>query len=135
MDGPIDEGNRTERLMARFFSWTTALVALIALLISMAGTYSVMSFTVARQTRDIGIRIALGADRSRIVREVFLRAVVPIGVGILLGALVWLYLAGDEPALLLTSAAVLLMVGLVACGVPVRRALRIEPTEALREVG
>lgn len=135
MDGPIDEGNRTERLMARFFSWATALVALIALLISMAGTYSVMSFTVARQTRDIGIRVALGADGSRIVQEVFLRALAPIGVGILLGALVWLYLAGDEPALLVTSAAVLLVVGLVACGVPVRRALRIEPTEALREVG
>ncbi|MBW3533868.1 MAG: ABC transporter permease [Gemmatimonadetes bacterium] len=135
LDGPIDDANRGERVAARFVSWTTALVGLIALLVSMAGTYSVMAFTVSRQTRAIGIRIALGADRQRIVQDVFSRAMIPIGVGILVGALVWLYLAGDEPDLLLTSAGVLLLVGLVACGVPVRRALRIEPTEALREVG
>ncbi|MBW3553890.1 MAG: ABC transporter permease [Gemmatimonadetes bacterium] len=141
LDRPLDAGNRTQRLVARFASWTTALVGAIAVLISIAGTYSVMSFTVSRQTREIGIRIALGADRRRIVRAVFSRAMLQIGAGLLVGTAAWFYFmvyvlgGGDEIGLLVTTAGVLMLVGLAACGVPVRRALRIQPTEALREVG
>jgi ABC-type antimicrobial peptide transport system permease subunit len=54
---------------------------LIGLLISIAGMSSVLSFSVARQTREIGIRIALGADPRRIIATVFSRAMVQIGVG------------------------------------------------------
>jgi predicted permease len=135
LDQPVDRVNRIERVVARFFSWGTAAVALIALLISVAGTYSVMAFTVARQTRAIGIRVALGATRSRIVREVFGRAMIPVAVGLGLGAVVWIWLAREHAGLLLTSAGALIVVGALACGVPIRRALGIEPTEALREVG
>jgi ABC-type antimicrobial peptide transport system permease subunit len=141
MDGPLDRRSRNERRIGRVMSTITALVALLALIISVAGTYSVMSFTVARQTREIGIRIALGADRRQIVAGVFSRAMVQIAAGVVLGALLWFYvlviqLGGrDAEGLLAASAAVLVLVGVVACGVPVRRALRIEPTEALRDVG
>lgn len=135
MTGPIDRSNRMERVTARVFSWGTAMVALIALLISVAGTYSLLSFTVARRTREIGIRVALGADRKQIVREVFARTMRPMGIGVLVGGLAWLWIAGDELHLLVISALLLVAVGLVACGVPVRRALRIEPTEAFRQVG
>jgi hypothetical protein len=139
LDRPIDSANRSQRIVTRFFSWTTGLVGLIAVLISAAGTHSVLSFTVARQTRDIGIRIALGADARRIVAGVFSRAIVQIGIGLLVGASMWLYVfvvaIGQDLWLLLASGVVLLVVGLFACGVPVRRALRIQPTEALREVG
>lgn len=141
LDGPVDAGNRHERITARFFSWATALVAVIALLISVAGTYAVMSFTVSRQTREIGIRIALGADRRRIVTGVFSRSMFHVAIGLILGAGTWFYvivyrLGGeDRIGLLIATAAVLMLVGFVACGVPVRRALRIEPTEALKEVG
>jgi ABC-type antimicrobial peptide transport system permease subunit len=116
----------------------TALVALIALLISVAGTYSVLSFTVARQTREIGIRIALGADRRRIIAGVFSRAMVQIGTGVVLGAVLWFYVivhqlgGGGRIGLLLATAGILLLVGLIACGLPVRRALRIEHRSAER---
>lgn len=141
LDRPVDWVNRGQRRVARFSSWITALVALIALLISVAGTYSVMSFTVSRRTREIGIRVALGADRRHIITGAFSRAMLQIGTGIVVGALLWFYLLvyrlgeADQVGLLLTTALILTLVGLVACGVPVRRALRIQPTEALRDLG
>jgi ABC-type lipoprotein release transport system permease subunit len=141
LDGPVDRDNRMQRRIAQFSSWATALIGVIALLISIAGTYSVMAFTVARQTREIGIRMVLGADRRRIVTGVFSRALIEIALGILAGALIWGYVivyqlgGADRIGLLLTTAAVLLLVGLLACGVPVRRALSIEPAMALREGG
>lgn len=141
LDGPVDRVSRTQRRIGRVASWTTAVVALIALLISVAGTYSVLAFTVARQTREIGIRIALGADRRRILSGVFSRAMAQIGTGIAIGVVLWFYVivyqlgGGNRLGLLLVAAVVVVALGLVACGVPVRRALRIEPTEALRTLG
>jgi predicted permease len=141
LDGPVDPSSRSERRIGRFLAWTAALVALIALLISVAGTYSVLSFTVSRQTREIGIRIALGARPRRIVAAVFSRAMVQIAAGIALGAVFWFYVivrvlgGGHRYGLLAATAIVLILVGLAACGIPVRRALRIEPTEALKHAG
>ena len=139
LDRPVDRANRNQRLVTRFMTSTTAFVAIIALMISMAGIYSVMSFTVSRQTREIGIRVALGADRGRIIRGVFSRAMLQITTGILIGAALWFYFivavlgGGDEIGLFVAVTGVLLLVGSIACGVPVRRALRIEPVRALRE--
>ncbi|MGH7444556.1 MAG: FtsX-like permease family protein, partial [Longimicrobiales bacterium] len=139
LDRPVDAVNQSQQLVARFSSWMTALVAVVALLVSIAGIYSMLSFTVARQTRDIGVRIALGADRRRIITGVFSPAMLRIGAGIVIGAVVWFYVivgvleGGDRLELLLATAVVLVLLGLLACGVPVRRALRIEPAEALRE--
>lgn len=141
LDGPVDKANQAQRWIARFSTYLTALVALIALLISTAGVYAMLSFTVARQTCEIGIRVALGADRRHIITEVFSRAMLQIGVGILVGALLWFFVVvrviggGDDVGLLLMTAGVLILLGLIACGVPMRRALRIEPVEALKEVG
>jgi putative ABC transport system permease protein len=139
LDRPVDRANRNQRLVTRFTTSVMALVAFIALLISMAGTYSVLSFTVARQTREIGIRIALGADRLRIITGIFSRALIQIGIGIVIAAAIWFYVivvvlgGGDRVGLFMMAAAVLTLIGLIACGVPVRRALRIEAAEALRE--
>ncbi|MDQ3420122.1 MAG: ABC transporter permease [Acidobacteriota bacterium] len=141
MDGALDQISRNQRRLGRIASAVTALVALIALLISIAGTYSVMSFTVSRQTREIGIRIALGADRRRIVAGVFSRAMIQIAIGVVLGAVLWFYVLVIElggrnaDGLLAASGAILFVVGVLACGVPVRRALRIEPIQALRDAG
>ncbi len=140
LNEPVDRTSRSERRIGRFIAWISALVALIALLISVAGTYSVLSFTVARQTREIGIRIALGARPRRIIASIFSRAMVQIAAGIALGALFWFYVivgvlgGGHRFGLLATTVIVLMLVGLAACGIPVRRALRIEPTEALRHI-
>jgi predicted permease len=114
------------------------LISFIVLLLSATGIHSLMSFTVARRTREIGIRAALGARPGRIVAGIFSRAFVQIGVGVLVGsglaALMGLE-STREVLLLLAANGVMLVTGLTACAVPVRRALRIDPTEALRAEG
>jgi hypothetical protein len=114
------------------------LVSSIVLLLSATGIHSLMSFTVARRTREIGIRAALGASPRRIVAGIFSRAFLQIGLGVLVGSgLAALTGLGStrEVLLLLAADAVMLVAGLAACAVPLRRALRIEPTEALRAGG
>jgi predicted permease len=111
------------------------LISSIVLLLSATGIHSLMSFTVARRTREIGIRAALGARPGRIVADIFSRAFLQIGLGVLLGSgLAALWGLGSTRAVLLLLAAdgIMLLVGLVACAVPLMRALRIDPTDALR---
>jgi putative ABC transport system permease protein len=108
------------------------------LLLSATGIHSLMSFTVARRTREIGIRAALGANRRRIVGGIFSRALLQIGAGLVAGTgLAALLGVGSLRSVLLLLAAevVMLAVGLAACLVPLRRALSIEPTEAFRVDG
>lgn len=114
------------------------LVSFMVLMLSATGIHALMSFTVARRTREIGIRAALGASRGRIVSGIFTRAFVQTGAGILVGsALAAAMGLGSvrQVLLLLAADGVMLLVGLTACAVPLRRALRIEPTEALRSEG
>jgi len=114
------------------------LVSFIVLLLSATGIHSLMSFTVTRRTREIGIRAALGARPARIVAGIFSRAIVQIGLGVLVGsglAALWGLGSTRQVLLLLAADAVMLTVGLAACLVPLKRALRIEPTEALRAGG
>jgi putative ABC transport system permease protein len=114
------------------------LVGFIVLLLSATGIHALMSFTVARRTREIGIRAALGAGRGRIVAGIFSRAFLQVGAGVVIGSALAAYVGiGSTRALLLLLAAdaIMLVVGLTACAIPVRRALRIDPTEALRAEG
>ena len=114
------------------------LISFIVLLLSATGIHSLMSFTVARRTREIGIRAALGASQRRIVATIFSRAFLQIAAGVLVGSgLAALLGLGSmrEVLLLLAADAIMLVVGLMACAVPLRRALRIDPTEALRAEG
>ena len=111
------------------------LISFIVLLLSATGIHSLMSFTVSRRTREIGIRVALGARPGRVVRSIFSRAFIQIGAGIVAGSVLASLLGiGDLRSVLLLVGAdvVMLIVGLTACAVPLRRALRIDPTEALR---
>lgn len=121
--------------------WILGLVGSIALLLSLSAIYAVMSHAVSRRTREIGIRVALGADRGRIVAVVFRRPLIQVAAGILLGALAVALLvygaAGgaldlSQVGTLLAYAAFMTAVCLLACVVPVRRALGVEPTEAMR---
>ncbi len=114
------------------------LISFIVLLLSATGIHSLMSFTVSRRTREIGIRAALGAPPRRIVAGIFSRAFLQISAGVLAGSgLAALVGLGSTRELLLLLAAdgIMLVVGLAACAVPLRRALRIDPTEALRMEG
>jgi predicted permease len=115
-----------------FVAW---LISFIVLLLSATGIHALMSFTVSRRTREIGIRAALGARPGRIVAGIFSRAFLQISAGIVAGSgLAALFGLGSsrEVLLLLAADGVMLLVGLTACALPLRRALSIDPTEALR---
>jgi predicted permease len=126
-----------------FWFWIVVILGGVALLLSLAGIYAVMSFTVSQRTREIGIRVALGAERKRLVAAVFRRPLLQVAMGTAVGgALIFGLLAGGGVALSVPTIAALLgyltvMLGvcMIACVVPTRRALRIEPTEALRYDG
>ena len=64
----------------------TIVMTAVALLLSLAGIYAVLSFIVARRTREIGVRVALGASRQRVVGAIFRRPLTQVGLGILAGA-------------------------------------------------
>ena len=69
----------------RLWRSVTVTMSSVALLLSLAGLYSVMSFTVARRTREIGVRVALGGSRQRILMAIFRRPLIQMGLGVLAG--------------------------------------------------
>ena len=115
-------------------------VVVLGLFMSASGIFSLMSVSVARRTREIGLRAALGASPLRLLRGVFARAAVLIGSGVAAGNVLLLGVAALSPEVdttqiatpLLLTSAVMLTVGLLACVEPARRALGIQPTDALR---
>jgi putative ABC transport system permease protein len=140
---PLDQVEASELEFYDFWIRITALLTLVVLVLSWAGIYAVMSFTVSRRTREIGIRVAMGADARRVVLAIFRRPLTQVALGVATGAAVILLLRtglsdpGHEPtasevAALIGYAALMFAVCLLACIVPTRRALRVEPTEALR---
>ncbi len=129
---------------ARFAMLLLAAFAVLALLLSAVGIYSVLAYAVRRRTREIGIRMALGAQRSDVIRLVVGQGMRPALLGLVIG------LAGSlafgralsslvfgvsptDPATFASVAALLATVALLACALPARRATRVEPTEALQE--
>ena len=115
----------------------------IGLLLAAVGVFSVMEYTVSLQTHDIGIRLALGAQQGDILRMVLRKGLVLIAAGVLIGVGVSLGLTrfiasqlwGVSPTDPWTFAAVIvciLVVGLVACFLPARRATQVDPVITLR---
>lgn len=139
MAAVVDESLFTDRIVAGL----SAAFGLLATLLAAVGLYGVMSYAVARRTREIGVRVALGADRRRILALVVSEVAVLAGIGMAiglpggfgLGRFVESRLFGmrafDLPTLVLT-AAVLTVATLLAGAIPALRALRVEPSTALR---
>ncbi len=133
-------GDPTAWLEFDFLSKLLTLVSAIALLLSLAGIYAAMSFAVSRRRREIGIRVALGADALRVVAATFSRPLAQVGLGVLLGAGLTAALAiavtggpSVSGALRVAAyAALMLGVCVLPSIAPVRRALQVDPTEALR---
>ena len=109
----------------------------------LAGLYGVLSQIVGQRRREIGIRMALGADRALILRMMLRRGLVLIGIGLGVGLLASLaaqqslksFLYGVSPmdvSTYVTVSGVLIAVGMLAAFIPARRAASIEPTQALR---
>ena len=130
-----------ERLVFKVMALGIPAVTISVLMLSAAGIYAMMSFTVARRRREIGIRTALGADARRLLMGIFGRASAQLGAGIALGlaaaSAVELTAGGTMggKALVLLPSVVGLMsfVGLLAALGPARRGLAVQPTEALRD--
>ncbi len=140
----LDEAFSEARWGAVWGAFLFAVLALIAIALSTAGLYALMSFTVSQRTREIGIRTALGADPRRIVGSILRRASIQIVAGVLLGsglgAALLVDLSNDPmfhtpqwPSVLAATAAFMVLVGLLACAGPTRRGLRVLPSDALRE--
>jgi predicted permease len=139
LDEQVNRSLSTERLLAALSGSFGAL----ALLLSLIGLYGVMSFVVTRRTREIGIRLALGATGASAIGLVLRDALVMIAVGIAialpcvagLGKLVQSQLFGvtaTDPATIAAAAAVLAVGALVAAFIPAWRASNVRPTDALR---
>jgi putative ABC transport system permease protein len=144
----VNEANNASRYLMALWVQVTVVLSSVALILSLAGIYAVLSFTVARRTRDIGVRVALGASRRRVVIATFRRPLAQVTGGIVIGTAIVFAVAsllkytefpGSETELTLQHVAmiagygiVMLGVCMLGCVVPTRRALDIEPTVALR---
>ncbi len=138
-DEQVDEAMNQERLLARL----TTLFGILALTLASIGLYGVTAYTVEQRTREIGIRVAVGANRSNVVSMVLKGAFRQVAIGLALGiplALLtgWLIssqlfeVKGHDPMALGLAAFLLAVCALVAGLVPARRAASIEPMQALR---
>ena len=129
----------TLRMALRSLAWAAALVTASVLLLSAAGIYALMSFTVAQRRREIGIRMALGAPPQRVMLNVFGRAAWQVSAGVVVGSVlsagffvaIGLGVLRAMP-LLLAVAAIMAVVALLATLGPTRRGVRIQAMEALR---
>jgi predicted permease len=142
-------GTIESRLAARLWPYRVfgslfLIFALAALVMAAVGLYAVMAQATSRRTREIGIRMALGATPVSILRTVMRRGIVQLGVGLVLGLgaalgatramrALLLGVEPSDPATFIVSATVLVTVGLVACWIPARRGAAVSPVKALGE--
>jgi putative ABC transport system permease protein len=123
-------------------AWLFGSFALLALALAAVGLYSVVSYSVAQRTNEFGIRTALGAQRTHVLRIVFSSTVVSVGSGIVVGMLLtlalsrvlsqWAQGSSRDPLVLLAVTFLLSLVAVIACSAPARRAVKVDPMTALR---
>jgi putative ABC transport system permease protein len=139
----MEELLSTQVTEPRFHTVLLGCFAGVALLLTMVGLYGVMAYSVTRRTREIGVRIALGASRSMVLSMVLKQALVLLAAGLVLGLAA--SLAADRllqsmlfgvsavnPAVLGLSGLLVALTGLLAAYLPARRAAKVDPMEALR---
>lgn len=139
LEGEIDESLTQERLL----TWLPTSFGILATLLTALGLYGVLTFSVARRTREIGIRVALGAQRRDVFKLVMTRGMLIVMFGILIGVGGSLALSKVLESLLFGVKATnpfvigavsvgLIVTALLACYLPARRATKVNPLEALR---
>jgi len=128
-----------ERLVARLAGF----FGLLALVLACVGLYGLLSYEVSRRTREIGIRMALGAHPGRVLKLVLRQGVLlavvgaAVGIGVALGLTRYLTsmlydVRANDPLTMIAVAVLLTVVALAACYIPARRAMRVDPLVALR---
>ena len=139
----MDETIGTSLYPLRMGAWLLAMFGAVALVLAAVGVYGVLSFSIARRTREMGIRLALGADANRLFTLVLREGMRLVLVGVAVGAAAALaasrsveaFLYGvsarDVPAFV-TAIVVLVAVALIACAIPARRAVNADPIAPLR---
>ena len=139
MDERLAAAVRTERDSAVLFG----LLAAIALLVAVAGVYGVVAYSVSQRTREMGIRIALGASHRQVVGEIVRESVWPLAIGIAMGlagavaaghaiASLLFDIRPTDPPTYMATALALSLTALTAAYIPARRAARVDPIVALR---
>jgi putative ABC transport system permease protein len=145
----LDQGTSSDAHAWKGIASFILLMSTIALVLSLAGIYAITSFTVSRRTREIAVRLALGAQISNIVATVFRRPFFQVAMGVavgcvMMGSLVAVALRDSDvgvgtvtrhAALLLVYGATMMAVCALACIGPLLRVFRVEPTHVLRDDG
>jgi putative ABC transport system permease protein len=127
----------------RFNLFVLALFAALALVLAAVGIYGVLAFTVNRRRHEIGIRLALGAQQQQVLRLILWGGMKLVLAGLAIGVIASIALtrlmssllfqvSSTDPATLAAVAVVLALIALLACYIPARRAMRVDPTIALR---
>lgn len=128
--------------VSRFNMLLMTTLGIVGLVLAAAGTYAVAAFFVSQRTREIGVRMALGASPRSVVRMIMLQSVRPIGAGVVAGLAGAFFAArvltselfevqARDPLTFLAVAGVLLVVGVIAAAVPARRAAKIDPARTI----
>jgi putative ABC transport system permease protein len=139
----MDEALARPLWFIRVFGTMFMIFGFIALFLASVGLYAVMAFSVSRRTREVGIRMALGARGGDVVRMVFRQGIVQLTIGMAAGlalalgvsqllSVILFDVQPRDPAVFGAVVAVLSLAGLAACLLPARRATRVDPLIALR---
>jgi putative ABC transport system permease protein len=140
---PLARATAFSMIPLRVASAVLAFCGVVGALLAALGVFGLVAYAVSLRTREIGIRVALGAGHAAIVRLVTLQALRPVGIGLALGLVASAAAAGAirgllvgvrpiDPVSLAAAATFLLAAGAAAIVVPIRRAFRIAPATVLR---
>jgi putative ABC transport system permease protein len=119
-----------------------AALGMLGLILALVGVYGVVAYAVSQRTHEIGIRTALGAQQSDILRMILGQGFVIVGAGLVIGLAAafaaarvvgnFIAVSPTDPLTYITVSTLLTLVALLACYVPARRAAKVDPMEALR---
>jgi ABC-type antimicrobial peptide transport system permease subunit len=139
----MDQLAAETRLPLAFTMLTLGVISLLAVILGTVGQYGVLSYIVAERTREIGVRMALGAEAGRVQRMVVGQGARVLAVGVALGLLaaalstralrnLLFGIEALDPTTVVGVAVAMVSVGLLAAWLPARRASRVDPIEAIR---
>jgi len=139
----LDEALADSRATRRLSTYSLGCMAAFALLLAAVGIYGVVAYAVGRRTREIGVRMALGAAPSVVLRLVIGQAMLPVGIGVIAGMAVALLIgrllsgllfgvSGSDPMTLVAASGLLAAAAILASWLPARRAVAVDPIRALR---